>query len=62
LQRDVTLAWYVAMLSRQERVPSLEKLLAPMKQPSLAQHRDEQKRALEAFALRYRLPIREKVH
>jgi hypothetical protein len=62
MQRDLTHAWYVAMLSRQERVPSLEKLLAPLTMKSAQERRDEQRRAIEAFALQYRLKIREKVH
>lgn len=62
MQRDLTLAWYVAMLSRQERVPSLDKLLSPLAMKSNQERRDEQRRALEAFALQYRLRIREKTH
>jgi hypothetical protein len=62
--RDITIAWYVAMLSRQEKVPSLQSLLSdkPTKAKSQGQTRDEQRRMLKHLSEYYRIPLREVTH
>jgi hypothetical protein len=60
--RDITIAWYVAMLSRQEKVPSLQSLLATSEKQPKVQTRDEQRRMLKHLSEYYRIPLREVHH
>jgi hypothetical protein len=60
--RDITIAWYVAMLSRQEKVPSLQSLLKPAAPMTQAQTREEQRRMLKHLSEYYRIPLREVTH
>jgi hypothetical protein len=60
--RDITIAWYVAMLSRQEKVPSLQSLLSSPEKKPQAQNREEQRRLLQHLSEYFRIPLREVTH
>lgn len=58
--RDVTIAWMVAGLSRQDRLPKLESLLRP--NSPQGRTREDMVRAMKAFSERYSIPLKTKVH
>jgi hypothetical protein len=60
--RDITIAWYVAMLSRQEKVPSLQSLLKPAMRLAQGQTLAEQRAMVRHLSEYYRIPLREVSH
>jgi hypothetical protein len=59
MNRDMSIAWYMAALSRADKLPKLETLLMTERsRQSLA----EMRQVMKQLSAQYRIPLKERVH